>query len=380
MAERLNNVAYNEISGSSHSSSGFNPRYVSLDIRTPEELAAVNGFLLALGRDVSGIARYPTAPSHPTNLSTENYFDPATLSQLGLTGMPGISSGNFGFSDAPYVQSSNRNSYNSRSNQSAFPGQIFNDIPDPTLRSYPISDFGRRLSKYPTGSTFLNQHHHQHPTPPSEINSPQSSVSTPATNTPPQLPLDSFDYLRPSRGTSVAHLAPPEYMNKAVRQMIPLKSLPTDERPPQPIEPKLPVTLHRPLASTNSADTAPLKSGSLYPLLTSGDVQYRLPPLKKTSSSSGGRSQYSSPDNSMNSSPGMKSTVLPSIHSITSDASDFDDQQHLSSQIGRIESNRASTLEQRKMHADFILNLLVSVNQNFMSRHSSTRDVEMTPA
>ena len=394
MAERLNNVAYNEISGSTHSSSGFNPRYVSLDIRTPEELAAVNGFLLALGRDVSGLARYPTAPSHPTNLSTENYFDPATLSQLGLTGMPGIPSSNFGFSDAPYggVQTSNRSSYNSsaaRSNQSAFSGQLgnFYDIPDATLRNYPISDFGRRSSKYPTGSTFSNQHH-QHPTPPSEINSPQSSASTPATNTPPQLPLDTFDCLRPSRGTSVAQLAPPEYMNKAVRQMIPLKSLPTDERPPQPVEPKLPVALHRPLASTNSADSAPLQSGSLYPLLT-GDVQYRLPPLKKTSTSPGGRSQHSSPDSSMNSSPSMQFTVLPSIHSITSDASDYDDQQRPSSLVGRVESNRASTQrgntsdispEQRKMHADFILNLLVSVNRNFMSQHSSTRDVEMTPA
>lgn len=41
----------------------FNPRAVSLDIRTPKELAAVNEFLIALGRDVSlkqpGLAGMP---------------------------------------------------------------------------------------------------------------------------------------------------------------------------------------------------------------------------------------------------------------------------------------------------------------------------------
>lgn len=384
MAERLNNVAYNEISGSNNSSSGFNPRCISFDIRTPEELAAVNGFLLALGRDVSGIARYPPAPSHPPSLSTESYFDPTTLSQLGLAGMPGIPSNNFGFSDAPYngVQTSNRNSYNTsaRSSQSTFPGQLggIYDIPD----SYPISDYSRRSSKY-SASSYSNQH--QHPTPPQEINSPHSTSSTPVSNTPPQLPPDSFDCLRPSRNTSVAHLAPPDYMNKSVRQIVPLKSLPTLDRSPQPIQPKLPVALRRPVVPTNSAHEAPLNSGSLYPLLKSGDVQYRLPPLKKMGLSSQGTSQDSgSDDDSMQSTPTVQSTVLPGIRSITN-ATDFDDQLHLAAQVGGMELRRSPVQkettfnispEQRKMHAEFIFNLLVSINRSFKSRHLSS-DVEM---
>ncbi|KAF8516695.1 hypothetical protein BU17DRAFT_50600, partial [Hysterangium stoloniferum] len=36
--------------------SGFNPHQVALDIRTPEDLALVNSFLVALGRDVNNSA------------------------------------------------------------------------------------------------------------------------------------------------------------------------------------------------------------------------------------------------------------------------------------------------------------------------------------
>ncbi|EEB96700.1 hypothetical protein MPER_04122, partial [Moniliophthora perniciosa FA553] len=55
MAERLNNLAYPPHGNGGNNPTGtFNPRSVSLDIRTPEELAAVNQFLVTLGRDVSG--------------------------------------------------------------------------------------------------------------------------------------------------------------------------------------------------------------------------------------------------------------------------------------------------------------------------------------
>ncbi|KAJ3483376.1 hypothetical protein NLJ89_g12068 [Agrocybe chaxingu] len=85
MAERLNNIAYTQNGGSN---SSFNPRSVSLDIRTPEELAAVNEFLITLGRDVSGSVRPSGTSSHSSsNFSPENYFDPANLSQLGLSAM-----------------------------------------------------------------------------------------------------------------------------------------------------------------------------------------------------------------------------------------------------------------------------------------------------
>ncbi|KAF9040390.1 hypothetical protein BDZ89DRAFT_919588, partial [Hymenopellis radicata] len=49
MAERLNHLAYSY----QQNPANFNPRSVSLDIRTPEELAAVNEFLVTLGRNVA---------------------------------------------------------------------------------------------------------------------------------------------------------------------------------------------------------------------------------------------------------------------------------------------------------------------------------------
>ena len=62
MAERLDTLAYaqqhsNNSPTYSSTAGTFNPRSVSLDIRTPEELAAVNEFLLTLGRDVSSSIR-----------------------------------------------------------------------------------------------------------------------------------------------------------------------------------------------------------------------------------------------------------------------------------------------------------------------------------
>ncbi|KII94164.1 hypothetical protein PLICRDRAFT_36400 [Plicaturopsis crispa FD-325 SS-3] len=125
----------------------FNPRSVSLDIRTPEELAAVNEFLVTLGRDVAhgrghgrvassgGEGKYsPRAPDgrayspHDGKYSPhvgrdpegrgysppdgrgysphdgsngrgysppDTFFDPASLAALGLAGMPGISVADF---------------------------------------------------------------------------------------------------------------------------------------------------------------------------------------------------------------------------------------------------------------------------------------------
>src|SRR6266508_1445948 len=207
MAERLNSIAYNETSLSNHLPSGFNPRSVSFDIRTPAELAAVNDFLLALGRDVSCLTRPALAPSHASNFSTDNYFDPSHLTQLGLTGMPGIPPANSGFTDSAYgssnTQYSNRGSYcsSTRATQPAIPSQYGNmyDIHD-SLNNYSASsDYSRRSNKYSPGS--FSTHHH--PTPPLENSSPHSTTSTPPVTLTPPLPLsmpDTFDYVRPSRG------------------------------------------------------------------------------------------------------------------------------------------------------------------------------------
>ncbi|EDR10413.1 uncharacterized protein LACBIDRAFT_317311 [Laccaria bicolor S238N-H82] len=87
MAECLNNLVYHQHGNTDENySTSFNPRSTSLEIRTPEELAAVNEFLLTLGRDVSD-GRHQPVPS--PNLPTDA-FDAANLSQFGLAGMPGL--------------------------------------------------------------------------------------------------------------------------------------------------------------------------------------------------------------------------------------------------------------------------------------------------
>jgi len=387
MAERLNSMSYNETPASNYSSPGFNPCSVSLDIRTPEELAAVNEFLLALGRDVSGLPNRPLPSSHSPTFPTENYFDPSNLSQLGLAGMPGIPSS---FADASYNgHYSHRGSYHSvRSNHAALPGQYgtMYDLHDPLSGYSQTMDCGRRQSKYTGVSAFSNPHHHR-PTPPLDGDSPQSTVSTPpVTTTPPQLSMsmpDTFDLLRPSRAVPVAHLAAPDYMTKTMRPMIPLKSALPVCRPP-PVEPILPVGQHRrsPLPSSGSSGTSASGSGLLYPLLTSGDAQYKLPPLGKMYRSPSQQSSSNpSPNSSTRSSPNMQSTVLPSIHSIA----DYDDEHHLSTQVGSIELERSSGRRpssrvlplDRKRHAEFILNLMVTINRNFKNQSQSATDVEM---
>ena len=89
------------------SDQGFNPTSVSLDIRTPEELQAVNAFLLALGRDIASVPRQPLHESHNHHLnsqshhaprvqindtlSPDNWFDSDTFAQFGLSSLPGLS-------------------------------------------------------------------------------------------------------------------------------------------------------------------------------------------------------------------------------------------------------------------------------------------------
>ena len=84
----------------------FNPTSVSLDIRTPEELQAVNAFLLALGRDITSVPRQPLHESHNHHshsqshtaprvhindtLSPETWFNSDTFAQFGLSSLPGL--------------------------------------------------------------------------------------------------------------------------------------------------------------------------------------------------------------------------------------------------------------------------------------------------
>ena len=361
MAERLNNIAYNQ-------PVNFNPRSVSLDIRTPEELAAVNEFLVALGRDVSGANVRP-------NFTPETYFDQVNLSQLGLNGMPGIGpSANANFSETTYPNNNNNNPhYNNpyHSSRPSHPPTQYNytNMNEPSVNYSATS----RQSGKSSHSPFSSQHYH---TPPLENSSPHSSGS-PATTTPPHLTPsmpDNFDYLRASRGApAVAHLAPPEYIGMSKRPMIPLKALPgASLTEPQTLKPKSPLSLRRPSASTSSLT----KPGPLYPLLTSGDIQYKLPPLNKIYRSPSSSSRESTPS-STHSSPIPQSTVLPGIRSIAcpTESDDLD--------IGRIELERTKDIsqEERKRHAKLILDLLISINRDFKNRHKDiSEDVEMIAA
>lgn len=374
MAERLNDIAYqqnNNVPQPIH----FNPRSVSLDIRTPEELAAVNEFLVTLGRDVSG------TNARPPTLTTETYFDPVNLSQLGLTGMPGIGP-TPNYSETTYPNNNphylnNNNSYHSsRSSHppTQYNNNVYTDMNEPSI-NYPANSEYRRQSGKLTHPPFPSQHYH---TPPLESSSPHSAGSSPITSTPPQqahsMPDNNFDYLRASRGApAVAHLAPPEYMGMSKRPMIPLKALPgafpTDN---QTFNTKLPQSLRRPPTSS----TSPSKPGSLYPLLTSGDIQFKLPPLNKIYRSPSSSSRESTPS-STHSSPIAQPTVLPGIRSIAcpTDSDDLD--------IGRIKLERTKDIsqEERKRHAELILDILVSINHDFKNRYKATsEDVEMIAA
>lgn len=392
MAERLNNIAYQQNGPSAHHpSSTFNPRSVSLDIRTPEELAAVNEFLVTLGRDVSGVPRPPVPASH-SSFPSDSYFDPANLSQLGLAGMPGLPASNSNFPENPYAShqqpqygnapySSRSNHPSMQSNPYGYPASNESSMGYSHPNDYPSN--GGRRSKH----TMSTQPYYHHPTPPLEIGSPHSAASTPVTTTPPQVPMSmppEFDYIRSSRGSSaVAHLAPPEYMKQPMRSINPLKSLPSSSQPPtRPpvVETKYSLSAHRPKPSSSSNS----KPGSLYPLLTSGDIQYKLPPLNKMYRSPSPPSRESTPS-STHSSPIMQPTVLPSIHSLARSAGsrspDSDDLTHKIEQID-------ISPDERRRHAELILEMLVSINADFKRRHQSirrplspqTRDIEMTMA
>ncbi|KAH9486550.1 pH-response transcription factor [Psilocybe cubensis] len=409
MAERLNHIAYQQGGGGPHHSN-FNPRSVSLDIRTPEELAAVNEFLVTLGRDVSGANGRQQQPSSHSSFSNDNYFDSNNLSQLGLTGMPGMPPHNSNFSESSYGASNNSSLppppppqhyssayHSSRSHSSVQPQPQYSNnmyMNEPSL-SYPgeygSSNSGHRSNRsHHPGSTnsFQNPYAHaHHPTPPLDNSSPHSTVSTPVTMTPPQVPLmmPPYDGLRPSRGApQPVTLSPPEYAQKNIRAMIQLKSVPTMSRPvlpPPPVERKLPLRLHQAPVSASSSSSS--KQGSLYPLLTSGDIQYKLPPIKQMyrSPSPPSPSRESTPS-STHSSPLSQTTVLPGIRSIASGghSPDSDDLTH---EIGRIELDRTKDIpqEERKRHAKLILDLLVSINKDFKSRYQhGSSDVEMSVA
>ncbi|KAJ3811077.1 hypothetical protein F5876DRAFT_40435 [Lentinula aff. lateritia] len=358
MVARLNNMAYNH----SQSNVPFNPRSVSLDIRTPEELAAVNEFLVTLGRDVSGMIPSTRSGHHTRSqgsYASESFFDSVALSQLGLTGMPGLPptedfvSAPSSYAGGPPTSATfthrpsssgmysgvggeaapgRRSSRYSHLQQYDFPGSgTYHQLTpplDPNSESPHSANNGRYSALSPTYSS--------HPSISGQFGVHLNPSAESAAG---------FDYLRAPRGpVPEVGLTIPETIgvDKTVRRpMVLLKSIPSKEdpstiassvgAPPEPLEPKLTHGIHRgppaklpSIESSSSRKLTPVPSSStsasaLYPTLTltEGDAQYKLPPLKSFRSDSPSLVSRSSTPSSVDDSLHPQTTVLPSLKSLT---------------------------------------------------------------
>ena len=414
MVERLSNLAYlsnNISSNQSHGGGGyslapmFNPRSVSFDIHTPEELAAVNEFLITLGRDVTTTTRPHAIPSrHSTrefdNHPSHSYFNPAGLNELGLTGMPGIMTSAAGsgasFSDSGMYSNSSAGGfppYPSRSGHQSVsvPGinfgapQTASLFPDVSSASFPELN-GRRdnngfVSNVSTPSStsdtqlgspspFLSRGL-DYRTP--EMMSPHSAMSTPPAG------LD-FDFLRVSRGPPpIAEITSLDYPSRTTRTMVPLRSNPADYKP------------RAESSSSKSLKPTPLTDGgsdsdSLYPLLTSGSKEYKLAPLhlpreerSPSPPASSSRSGSSTPE------PPHHTTVLPSFKSVTSGVSterlarsvrdieiesQVDEEDEIRSTVSEEMADESEVKEEkREEHARLIKDMLVFINSEYKRRY-----------
>ncbi|KAL4252497.1 hypothetical protein ABKN59_002774 [Abortiporus biennis] len=396
MAERLNTLQHSQslsnatgrrvtVGPPSHPPSSFSPRSVSFDIRSAEELAAVNEFLITLGRDVSGPPPSNSNSgrhSHPGSIpaddfaATQNYFDSASLSQLGLVGMPGVpsapGSGAGYHGDAGYSSSSNimgpqvPNAYPSRaSHQSVQPIQygIYPSMPNLGPSHYGSSEYpsqhSRRLSLSPPGSEDAQYPSHfsapfHQPTPSHYLPRPQenisiggasplsshSAMSTPPITTPPHsyaLPdgVASFDCIGTKRGPPpTIALAPVDISQRNMRTIVRLQNARGSESltsgRPEPMEPKLSSgSVHRgppakltphtisSLSGSASSSTSSRTNDRLYPFLTSGDADLKLAPIHH---------RYRSPSpKSPSSLLSRASTISPSPYDDEEEAEDTSD-------------------------------------------------------
>lgn len=407
MAERLNSLINDQELGNVTQPLGFNPRSVAVQIRTPEELAAVNEFLVTLGQDVSAGSR--SQRDSQNQVLSDDFFDPISLSQLGLTGMPGVLgsnnySGNSYSTDVPHYPANNSYSM-ARSNSLSVATNQYSayDATSHPASSYQTSnDYALHQNRRPTKpyvqtphSSYSSRYHH--PPPSLETSSPLSTASTPGAITPPHPAMSeniaTFDYLRPPRGpTPVAHLAPIDYMTKTMRQVVPLRSAPGEALGrPEPVEPKLTQPVHRgpPARLTSLSSTT---SSSIYPSLEMELDQYKLAPLNYRSSSPASRESTPS---STHSSPLSQHTVLPSLRSIASPVIGRSVvSEDLAKDVDKIEiGNHEISLKERRRHAALLRDMLVTINQEYQKQHGivpklteyqpespSSRDVEMNSA
>jgi len=415
MIQRLSNLAHlsnmssgnqghghgNAYGGYSHQQSLFNPRSVSFDVHTPEELAAVNEFLITLGRDVTTTTRpHHSAARHSASEyedhAPHSYFNPAGLNELGLAGMPGIMSApgsGASYPDTASYSGSAMPPYPSKTSNSV-PGMNFANpnagsmYPDILANSYP--DLQRRPDRQMASlpSSFQDSHYHSPQpflTPPlefeSSVSSPHSSLSTPSNAN------HEFDYVRPTRGSApIAQMAPLDFTQKSIRHITQLKTLPEDHKPEQ--RETKPAKLISPLPSPEVAGSQNAGS-TLYPLLTtSGDAGLTLAPLRhRHRSPSPSSSSSVTPSRSSTASPELPTEAehptLPSIRSIAAD--------HLAHRVKEIdiededEEKTPSEMDwqededeeqsRRREHAMLIKDLLVLINSDFRKKHGTPKGI-----
>ena len=410
MVERLTNLAYLSNNPSHGGGAGggyglaptFNPRSVSFDIHTPEELAAVNEFLITLGRDVTTTTRaHPVPPRHSArefdNHPSHSYFNPAGLNELGLTGMPGIMNSAAGsgasFSDSAMYSTSSAGGFPPYPSRSAHqsvsvPGINFGApqstslFPDVSSASFPELNGRRDNGFVSTVSTPSSTSDSQLSSPPPflglgldyrtpEMMSPHSARSTPPAG------LD-FDFLRAPRGPPpIAEITSLDYPSRTTRTMVPLRSVPADYKP------RTESDLSK---SPKSASLSDGGSDSLYPLLAFGSKEYKLPPLhlpreerSPSPSASSSHSGSSTPE------PPHHTTVLPSFKSVASGVSterltrsvrDFeigsqaDEEDEVRSTISEEMVDEAQVEEEKRLeHARLIKDMLVFINSEYKRRY-----------
>jgi hypothetical protein len=415
MAERLNNLAQSQLSVPQHSYSDFYPRAASLSVSSADDLAAVNEFLVTLGREVSVGGHRP----HSTHQSyaQDNFFDTESLSALGLSGMPGISVSHYPNDlaySSPTQQPIPYATYSSPlARSSTQPGQynsiypsIYPTINPPPSASYPSHEFmSPKYTHPPAGIPYPSPHpqHLSSSTP--EGGSPHShSPRVTPSATPPGRALAipdpaltaTFDYIRPSRGAApVPQLAPVDYLGKSLRTIVSLKAVPRIDLSEARNSYKLSALL-------NPEDGAPSEKKQpalpppprLPPLATplrgeDGDSQCRLPPLYQMYRSPTPSPTRDSKQSSPTSSPNVNTRILPGLRllSITPQSRESergrghssrddherqyhrdDDEQHMD--VDNVEQDRPRdiTAAERRKHALVIRSLLISINNDFKRR------------
>lgn len=378
----------------------FNPRSISFDVRSPEELAAVNHFLLTLGRNI----HRPTA-SHPPSTGShagyhtppDSFFDPVSL---GIAGMPGAqmpspntvphSSFDAFTNSSPPTSAASYSShhYSSRPHYtSAPPGSApasanmyphLNGVEGYSPHS-PIEQSHRRIHV----STSIPPHAYHQPS-----RSPNGVLISPA--------ADSFDYIRATRQGVAPTLAPADFSKPIRREAMKLRSLPTTASPLGSTSP--PESEDVEMDSASRLSTPAPGDESLYPLLTEGNSRYKLAPFNSPPSSSSSSSSSSRSTNSHHRSTSSSSSTqtLPSLRSTlrsvaASAGMSSDEEDNGESTSPRLQPRAAhheygmravvEDKDQRRQHAELIKRLIITINEQYkrnMARGS--RETTPTPA